>query len=218
MAAPKPRGSGAGGGRSHNTNPGRLISDPRFSHAHTDPRFSRPRVAAHSFTPDARFASMFDDAAFGGGGGAQVDKWGRRVRAKGGERLRKFYGMTDDNKAEGAEQQQEEKEDEQVGRGGKKEKKQRSAVKPADKRRSTKRTDTEQENSADAETGEIEEESVGSAEEVAEDDDETYTKSYLSSRALAPPSSSGSTQPGRISMAYPSLLPRLVGWRTTIRW
>ena len=188
MSAPKARG-GRGADKPHTTtHASRLISDPRFAHAHTDPRFSRPRTAQHSFTPDARFSRMFSDAAFGSE--SKVDKWGRKVQMKGGERLKKFYGIGAEEGEEAKEQQNEEaelaeKKDgttetmEQPGRKQKQSKREQHSLIAANDDRD------EDDNGDDAEERTAE----SGEDEIEEDADDTYTQSYLSSRTVAPPSS-----------------------------
>ena len=182
MSAPKPRGGRDGAGAPR-TAGSRVISDPRFSHAHTDPRFSRPRAATHSYTPDARFNRMFNDAAFGTE--ARVDKWGRKVAVKGGERLKKFYGIEDEKddveveKVEGSEMEEKEAEVSQPD------------SKPNNKRQtqSSKQHAVKPTEEVEEEEDEVDEETGNSEEEVEEDADDTYSQSYLSSRTIAPPSS-----------------------------
>jgi len=129
---------------------------------------------------------MFTDAAFGSE--SKVDKWGRAVRSKGGERLKKFYGIGEEEK-EGEKKGEagEEKEDGDSGKVDKQQKKkQQKPTKQADKRQPAKQTSGEEEE----QEGEQDETAGDSDEPVEEDADDTYSKSYLSSRAIAPPSSS----------------------------
>ena len=168
----------------------RVISDPRFSHAHTDPRFSRPRTAQHSFTPDARFNRMFTDGAFGSE--AAVDKWGRRVKVKGGERLKKFYGIGEgqseegkDEKGEVKEEEEEVKEDELAKKSSKNDKKQKQQ---STKQQKARKADDDN-NDEDSEEKDDQMEDNSEEDAIEEDADDTYSKSYLSSRDVAPPSS-----------------------------
>ena len=65
---PKPGKAGKGGGKGSRPAPSvdtsRVITDARFSHVHTDPRFQRAHSASSSFAVDKRFTRMFKDPAF----------------------------------------------------------------------------------------------------------------------------------------------------------
>lgn len=75
-----------------------MIKDPRFSSAHTDPKFRRMRRRDSKVAIDSRFQPMFNDKRFATGS-APVDKRGkRRTGGTGKDSLREFYRIEDEGK------------------------------------------------------------------------------------------------------------------------
>ncbi|KAI9779453.1 MAG: pre-rRNA-processing protein esf1 [Peltula sp. TS41687] len=75
------------------------ITDPRFSHIHTDPRFRLPSKRQTHVALDARFAHMLHDEDFSRK--ASVDRYGRKIaKASGKKELERFYRLDDDDRQE----------------------------------------------------------------------------------------------------------------------
>ncbi|XP_010463568.1 PREDICTED: pre-rRNA-processing protein esf1-like [Camelina sativa] len=92
------KGEGSGGGGGVVAEEGnQMINDPRFSSAHTDPRFrSMPRRQS-KVAIDSRFKPMFSDKRFTTAN-APVDKRGKRRKAgKGNDLLRDFYRLDEED-------------------------------------------------------------------------------------------------------------------------
>ena len=172
----------------------RVITDRRFAHVHTDPRFQRFSSSASSFTPDARFSRMFTDPAFKAD--AHVDRWGRRVNSKGADDMRRFYNAHDD--AEG-EDHEEEKESEPLPKAAPEEEKDDDAA-PSTAARATRKA------------AKVASRKMAAASLPAQASEEgeagAYTRSYLSSRGVAPPSSSSddSAPSSPASPSFPNVL------------
>ncbi|CAE5965793.1 unnamed protein product [Arabidopsis arenosa] len=74
-----------------------MIKDPRFSSAHTDPKFRRIRRRDSKVAIDSRFQLMFNDKRFTTDS-APVDKRGKRRRGGSGkDSLREFYQIEDED-------------------------------------------------------------------------------------------------------------------------
>jgi len=76
----------------------KMEQDPRFSHAQSDPRFSRLPRRRRKVAVDSRFATMFNDPNFSAE--AVVDKYGRRRNEDVGEDLRRLYHVEEENPGE----------------------------------------------------------------------------------------------------------------------
>lgn len=74
---------------------GELITDPRFSSVHWDPRFQNIPKRTSKFEIDSRFEPMFTDKRFGSSSGA-VDKRGKPKKHDDGNKLRRYYRIEDD--------------------------------------------------------------------------------------------------------------------------
>lgn len=75
-----------------------MINDPRFSSAHTDPRFRRMPRRELKVAIDSRFKPVFSDKRFTMGS-APVDKRGkRRSGGSSNNSLREFYRIEEDDK------------------------------------------------------------------------------------------------------------------------
>ncbi|XP_047319355.1 pre-rRNA-processing protein esf1 [Impatiens glandulifera] len=74
-----------------------VVTDPRFSHVHYDPRFARARKQKTKVAIDSRFNRMFTDKNFSSSS-AQVDKRGKpKPKKKDGENpLKHYYSLEDD--------------------------------------------------------------------------------------------------------------------------
>lgn len=86
-------GGGDGGG---------VVTDPRFSAAHSDPRFRLPPRQQAKVPIDARFRRMFTDPSFASASAAPVDKRGRPKRGAAKEHpLLRYYGREEEEEEEG---------------------------------------------------------------------------------------------------------------------
>ncbi|KAI9679279.1 MAG: pre-rRNA-processing protein esf1 [Caeruleum heppii] len=77
-----------------------LITDPRFSNIHSDPRYRLPSKRHTHVKLDHRFARMLDDDDFSRK--ASVDRYGRRLPKDQGKReLERFYRLEENEEEEG---------------------------------------------------------------------------------------------------------------------
>ncbi|PIA26756.1 hypothetical protein AQUCO_08900010v1 [Aquilegia coerulea] len=82
---------------SKNNNNGReIITDPRFSSVHTDPRFRKYSKHQSKVTIDSRFDRMFSDKRFGSSSSATIDKRGKPKPMNSVNPLRHYYKMDED--------------------------------------------------------------------------------------------------------------------------
>ncbi|KAH6599823.1 hypothetical protein BASA50_002754 [Batrachochytrium salamandrivorans] len=71
-----------------------VVSDPRFSRVHSDPRFIKPKKDATKITIDHRFSGMLSSKDFGSTGkGPKVDKYGRKKTTTHSKELQQFYKL-----------------------------------------------------------------------------------------------------------------------------
>lgn len=90
-----------------------MITDPRFSSAHTDPRFRRVPRRESKVAIDSRFKGMFTDKRFATAS-APVDKRGKRRRGGSGkDSLKEFYRIDEEE-----EEKNKEKEKDNEGQSG----------------------------------------------------------------------------------------------------
>lgn len=76
---------------------GGVATDPRFSAAHSDPRFRRPPRQQAKVPIDARFRRMFTDPSFASASAAPADKRGRPKRGAAKEHpLLRYYGQEEE--------------------------------------------------------------------------------------------------------------------------
>lgn len=91
---------------------GKVISDPRFSSLHTDPRFREPRKRTTKVAIDSRFDRIFTDKSFLPSS-APVDKRGKvRHQNLPQSSLRHYHKMDEEGKQEEKEDLEEESEEE----------------------------------------------------------------------------------------------------------
>lgn len=80
---------------------GGVVTDPRFSAAHSDPRFRRPPRHQAKVPIDARFRRMFTDPSFASASAAPGDKRGRPKRGDAREHpLLRYYGRKEEEEEE----------------------------------------------------------------------------------------------------------------------
>ncbi|GMH42843.1 hypothetical protein BSKO_10762 [Bryopsis sp. KO-2023] len=74
---------------------GDVVTDPRFSKLHSDPRFARFPAQKRKVKIDDRFSAVFSDPSFKEG--ARIDKWGRKVDpSKQNEEMERLYRLDGD--------------------------------------------------------------------------------------------------------------------------
>ncbi|KAJ8322808.1 pre-rRNA-processing protein esf1 [Batrachochytrium dendrobatidis] len=76
--------------------PQTIVSDPRFSRIHNDPRFIKPKKDASKITIDSRFSGMLSSKDFGSSGKEpKIDKYGRKKTTTHSKELQQFYKLDD---------------------------------------------------------------------------------------------------------------------------
>ncbi|KAF5190301.1 Pre-rrna-processing protein esf1 [Thalictrum thalictroides] len=86
--------------KDNNNNNGReIITDPRFSSVHTDPRFQKHSKHQSKVTIDSRFLPMFTDKKFASSS-ALIDKRGKPKPKDSVNPLKHYYKMDDDEEEE----------------------------------------------------------------------------------------------------------------------
>src|SRR3989338_3487923 len=71
--------------------------DERFAKAKTDLRFRRAPSSQRKIQVDSRFEKMFTDKAFTNP--VKIDKYGRKIEAKKGDDMRRFYALENDSES-----------------------------------------------------------------------------------------------------------------------
>ncbi|XP_057952217.1 pre-rRNA-processing protein esf1 [Malania oleifera] len=90
---------------------GGVITDSRFSSAHSDPRFQRVPKHKSKVAIDPRFNRMFSDQRFSSSS-APLDKRGRPKKFSSGNPLRHYYKLQEEQQREHEEQEKEDEEEE----------------------------------------------------------------------------------------------------------
>uniref|UniRef100_A0A1J3F548 Pre-rRNA-processing protein esf1 n=1 Tax=Noccaea caerulescens TaxID=107243 RepID=A0A1J3F548_NOCCA len=163
------RGSSDGVAASEEVN--QMIKDPRFSSAHTDPRFRTVPRRQTKVAIDSRFQSVLTDKA-----SAPVDKRGKRMRkGRGKDSLKEFYRIDEDEDEDEEETKKEKKDNENEDESeGEKEimdegKSEESEEEESEKKLGLKLVE-ESESDEEAESGEEEEDTDEDDEASYEDD------------------------------------------------
>ncbi|KAF7828993.1 Pre-rRNA-processing protein esf1 [Senna tora] len=100
------------GGGEETIGGGKIITDPRFSSLHTDPRFREPPKHKTKVAIDSRFDRMFTDKSFSSSS-APVDKRGKpKKRNSQKSSLRHYYKIDEEGKREEVEEDEEESDEE----------------------------------------------------------------------------------------------------------
>ncbi|XP_010485534.1 PREDICTED: pre-rRNA-processing protein esf1-like [Camelina sativa] len=170
------KGEGSGGGGVVAEEGNQMINDPRFSSAHTDPRFrSMPRRQS-KIAIDSRFKPMFSDKRFTTAN-APVDKRGKRRKAgKENDLLRDFYRLDEEDNDDKKKKKKEKEKEEESGDESENEmtdlKSEAESEEESDTDKKLKVASLDEESDEEADSEEVSEEEVEEEEDDTDEDDE----------------------------------------------